>query len=414
MTKRRKNGEGSIQKLPNGKYRMKKQVGFLPNGRPRILTVTGTTAPDCIHKMNLKEKDFENDHPLLMGEKSIKKVTVKQLCEQHLDYDMSYDHLKPSSSNRREDTIRNQIGKYPIGNYQAVTVKSQDVVTHIDELIKKGINVSSVEKAYNVINAAYKWAGAQNYLCDNPCTSVHDMVKNRLSKLKVKNSSNGVVRILSDKQVKLLEDYGKKAKERFKPYRYHSVLGMLFMLHTGLRVGELCALRWRDYNEKNGVITINKTRNKIRLYNPKSEKNTYTSNENAAKNWHSRTIALRTEAINDLKEIRRISTKDGPDDYIILSRSGTPTDSRQYYPRINDYYQEAGMPEGITGAHILRRTIATKMYKEGARVEDIAAYLGDRPETILKHYICLSEQIISEDEVINVIKYPVQNVDAIN
>ena len=414
MMKRRKNGEGSIQKLPNGKYRMKKQVAFLPNGRPRILTVTGTSAPDCIRKMNLKERDFGNDHPLLMGEKSIKKVTVKELCEQHLEYDTTYDHLKPSSANRREDTIRNQIGKYPIGDYQAVTVKSQDVVTHIDELIKKGINVSSVEKTYNVINAAYKWAGAQNYLYDNPCTSVHNLVKNRLSKLKVRNSSDGVVKILSEKQVKLLEDYGKNAKESFKPYRYHSVLGVMFMLHTGLRVGELCALRWRDYNEKNGVITISKTRNKIRVHNPKTDKDEYIANENAAKNWHSRTIALRAEAIHVLKEIRRVTMKDGPDDYILLSQYGEPTDPRQYDPRINDYYKEAGMPEGITGAHILRRTIATKMYKEGARVEDIAAYLGDQPETILKHYICLTEQIISDDEVINVVKYPVQNVDTVN
>lgn len=48
------------------------------------------------------------------------------------------------------------------------------------------------------------------------------------------------------------------------------------------------------------------------------------------------------------------------------------------------------------------------MYKDGARVEDIAAYLGDRPETILAHYISLTQRIVSDGEVINVVRFPGQ------
>lgn len=41
---RRKNGLGSVRKLPTGKVVLKKQHGYLQNGKPRILTVT-TTLP---------------------------------------------------------------------------------------------------------------------------------------------------------------------------------------------------------------------------------------------------------------------------------------------------------------------------------------------------------------------------------
>lgn len=39
---RRKNGLGSVRKLPTGKVVLKKQHGYLQNGKPRILTVTAT------------------------------------------------------------------------------------------------------------------------------------------------------------------------------------------------------------------------------------------------------------------------------------------------------------------------------------------------------------------------------------
>ena len=180
------------------------------------------------------------------------------------------------------------------------------------------------------------------------------------------------------------------------------------MINTAMRVGELCALRWKDYDEKNGVIMISKTRNVIRVKDPDTGKNKYIPNENAVKNYHARTIALEPDAIEVLSEIKRVSSNTNPDDYILLSKSNNPTTPRLYDKRINEYLVEAGLPSEVSGAHIFRRTLATKMYKDGARVEDIAAYLGDRPETILAHYISLTQRIVSDGEVINVVRFPGQ------
>ncbi len=407
--KRRKNGEGSISKLSNGKYRMKKQVGFLPNGKPRVLTVTGETAKDCIRKMDLREKEFEEENPLIADETNIKKLTLTELCLQHLNYDISIDALKPSSANRREDTIRNQIDKYPIGMYQAMTVTPQDVINHIENLINEGkVSISSIEKTINVINAAYKWAKNQGFMISNPCVPIWDRVKSRTDKLKTKNSSDGYVIILSDQQVDLLEAYADKEKDSNKTYKYRSILGMMLLLHTAMRVGELCALKWNDYDEKNGVLTIRRTRNVIRVKEQNTGDNKYVPNENSVKNYHSRTIKLNPNAVAVLREMKRVSIKTKPNDYILLSKKDTPSNPRLYIKRINKYLAEAGLPSDVSGAHIFRRTLATKMFNEGARVEDIAAYLGDRPETIRDHYISLTQRIISDGEVINVVNYPVQ------
>ena len=58
--KRRKNGEGSFEHLPDGRVRMRKQHGNLPNGRPQILTVTGKSETDCLKMMKKKEAEYEN------------------------------------------------------------------------------------------------------------------------------------------------------------------------------------------------------------------------------------------------------------------------------------------------------------------------------------------------------------------
>lgn len=36
-------------------------------------------------------------------------------------------------------------------------------------------------------------------------------------------------------------------------------LGVLICLHTGMRIGEVCALKWSDIDIRQGIITVNKT-----------------------------------------------------------------------------------------------------------------------------------------------------------
>ena len=46
--------------------------------------------------------------------------------------------------------------------------------------------------------------------------------------------------------------------------------------------------------------------------------------------------------------------------------------------------------QGVKGGlHIFRKTFATRMYESGARVEEIAAYIGDLESTTQKYYIAI-------------------------
>lgn len=51
------------------------------------------------------------------------------------------------------------------------------------------------------------------------------------------------------------------------------------------------------------------------------------------------------------------------------------------------------------GLHIFRRTFATRMYKNGARVKEIAAYIGDLESITERYYIAVCKKIVEDGEM---------------
>ena len=53
-----------------------------------------------------------------------------------------------------------------------------------------------------------------------------------------------------------------------------------------------------------------------------------------------------------------------------------------------------------------QKTFATKMYENGARVEEIAAYIGDLPSTTQKYYIAIRRKVVADGETHQIVKLP--------
>ena len=234
---RRKNGLGWIKPLPDGRFRMRMRVGVNDNGVPKILTVTGRTEAECIRKMRKKSDPYVNG---IAGKRSdyLKKATLTELCELHLQEHMNQkDRLKPKSTDRREGTIRNQIEKYPIGRLQVLSVTPQDINGHIERLLRdEKLAVSSIEKVFDVINAAYKWAKSHYYTNYNPCDPIKDSIKNRLRNLKKRDTSEGVVIVLSEDQKKKIIGYVNGMDDQPVHTQLFG-LGVRLLMNTGMRVG---------------------------------------------------------------------------------------------------------------------------------------------------------------------------------
>ncbi len=380
------NGHGHFfPPLPDGSIRFKVQHGYLENGNPRMLTVTGKTKAECIRLMNQKIADFEASS---YTRESVRKMTLTELVEAHLQYDIQNGLIEESSADRREVTIKNQISNGSIGHKQIASLAGAEINDYILYLRKNtNLSASSIKKAIHVIDAAYNWAFKRKYVEENPLAPFTKELFQKIEKTEPASIDGLQVKTLTDAQVKAIEDVCRIRNANNGNVKYPVALYVMFLIRTGMRVGELCALRWKDIEKEDGrvIVIIEKSRN-VAISRTKNSKKRRVK-EGATKNKKHRRIELDDKAIECLDRIEQLNRHHVETDYFVLNSANKPTDSSKFVKRINTVYRRAGLPEDIGGAHVLRRTFATTKFNNGARIEMIAEYIGDLTSTVERYYI---------------------------
>lgn len=164
-----------------------------------------------------------------------------------------------------EATINNPVGteKCYCGAYKRLLewfnntdisdIKVKDVEQYLHKLTKDKITTKTIKNDKTVLSLVFKKAIRLGYTDMNPCAFA-DVPKGRPSK---KRSS------ASEKDEQLIKD------------NIDVWLFPFFALYTGMRKGEILALRWEDINLKDNYITVNKSigyeYNRPYVKNPKTE-----------------------------------------------------------------------------------------------------------------------------------------------
>lgn len=402
MAVRRCNGEGTFITMPNGKIRLRRQYGYNENGNVRFLTVTGKSRKECIRLMEERITELDKKAGVFRGGD-----TVEELCRKHLNTHISQrGRIKATAADRRESTINNQVAPYPIAHMQASAVRPIDIEGHIETLIAEDrLSVSSIEKAFHVLNGAYRWAVARQELSYNPCEAVREGIMNRLNRLAEKDADSNDVIILSEHEVECLRRTALVRREN-GTYKYPVGPYVLFLLETGMRVGELCALKWGNiqWDEDATVVSILGTRHHIKVR--EGDDAGYRVCDGSVKNMHSRHIVLNSEAAEILEGIYNESKDTSPQGYVFVNRRLKPTNPSNVGVLINKFYRAAGLGEGVSGAQVLRRTFATGEFLKGADVKSIASYIGDLETTTSQYYISVKNNVRIGGKIMNVAPLP--------
>ncbi len=141
-------------------------------------------------------------------------------------------------------------------------------------------------------------------------------------------------------------------------------IAMLLCLYTGIRLGELCALKWSDFDFRDKTMTVNRTVQRIAVKgymtrtilmetDPKSE---------SAK----RTIPLTEEMITLLEGLR------GEGEYVFGGKN--PLEPRTMQYRLKGILKKAEV-EG-RNFHILRHTFATNCVESSMDIKTLSVILG--------------------------------------
>ena len=146
-------------------------------------------------------------------------------------------------------------------------------------------------------------------------------------------------------------------------------LGVLICLHTGLRIGEICALKWGDLDLDAGVIHITKTLE--RIYVVEGEKRYSEVIVNTPKTRKSlREIPVTTELWKIIKEMK----PEGQDNHYVLTGREKPVEPRSYRNHYKRLLNNLGIPE--LKFHGLRHSFATRCIESQCDYKTVSVLLG--------------------------------------
>ncbi len=186
--------------------------------------------------------------------------------------------------------------------------------------------------------------------------SILELIK--LPKLEIKE-----VQVFSLKEERLLE----AAAFRYEDKR---ALGIILCFCTGIRLGELCALKWSDIDMDAGMMSISKTVSRTKNF--EDEKSLTKLLVGTPKSRNSmRKIPLPTFLIK-LVEQGKLYPKN--ENCYVLSGTDTPIDPRSF----QKLYKKLLIDTGIQDRkfHAIRHTFATRALELGVDIKTISEILG--------------------------------------
>lgn len=146
-------------------------------------------------------------------------------------------------------------------------------------------------------------------------------------------------------------------------------LGIYISLSTGLRIGEVCALKWSDINVTDGILTVNRTIE--RIYTIEGEKKHTDLVINTPKTKNScREIPMNKELLGMLKPLKKVVN----DDYYILTNDECPIEPRTYRNYYKRLMEKLDIPK--LKYHGLRHSFATRCIEVGCDYKTVSVLLG--------------------------------------
>lgn len=249
---------------------------------------------------------------------------------------------------------KNSINKHIIPNLGSFDIKILDnniVQKFINQKLsaeKCSLSPKSVRELVNIIKNTLTYA--ENYGFQSKC---------KCELLIVRNSFKPI-RVLNKNEEKALLNTLESDTDIFK-------LGILISLLTGVRIGELCALRWEDVDFKECVISVNRTMQRVQVEGKDNKTEIIITTPKT--NTSIRQIPIPNMLVDYI-----IGFKSSNDQYILTNKNGNYIEPRVMQYKFKKYLQVAGISDA--NFHALRHTFATRCIEAGVDVKVLSEVLG--------------------------------------
>lgn len=328
----------NIRKRKDGRYEGRYADGYKLDGTVKYRSVYGKTYSEVKQKL----------YGAVSGKISSKPVAQSKLLVSQVSY-MWLHSKKPYIKQSTYSHYLSVVEKHINRNFEntRITELIDAAIQNFSANLMQTLKPKTVQDILTILGQILNYAAEQG-LCNKLST-----------KIKLQKDSASTMKILSPKDQKRLVSFLKLGLDLQK-------LGVLICLFTGIRLGEICGLRWEDIDFVNGIIKVRRTIQRIANENggtsflidtPKSKKSL-------------RDIPIPNFLMGYLREYRC----NNPSAYIL---TGTIhfTQPRTYQNRFKAFLRDSGLPEDFH-FHTLRHTFASRAIELGFDPKTLSEILG--------------------------------------
>lgn len=319
-----------------------------------------------------------NGLPLLSGKAAEKaEMTVDEFLEEWLGDELSCNTISPNTARHRRGCY--ETGIKPVMAKKAIAaVTDEDCRTVISRMCKAKTRngepycYETIRKVYSVMRCLFSAAVQRHKITVSPVPKIQ--IKEREVDA---NASRKLV--ISEEECARL----------FKALRRSSYLYQIMLAsETGMRPGELAALRYSDIDFDHGIINVERNFQYGRVYGADGRKCDWFLQPPKTKNGI-RKIPMTDKCrgiLKDIFEFRQYCPKpEKPlfEDLMFLTRNGTPVPSRCINEVLEKACAQAGV-ERIT-MYTFRHNFATRCYLAGVDDLTVQKIMGHAPGSAVTH-----------------------------
>ena len=294
--------------------------------------------------------------------------------------------------------VAEDIGKFLIRN-----LKRSDIKRFYNKLVdERGLKIATIDNIHTVLHQVLELAVEDNYVRNN----VSD---NLLKELKqTHHFEDEHKRALTVAEQELFLEF--LASEKTQYHHWYPIFAV--MVGTGMRVGEICGLRWEDVDVENGIIDVNHT---LVYYNHAVNGcyfNIHTPKTKAGKRqipMHDEVKeAFRMEkAYQEFNNIKCNVSVDGFTNFIFVNRFGNLQHQgtlnkalRRIIRDCNEMQFTKGKKNPVLlpnfSCHSLRHTFTTRLVEAGVNIKVIQELCGHtRSDVTLDIYTTVTKEFTS-------------------
>jgi len=295
-----------------------------------------------VYGKTYKEVKEKLNYARLNTEKQKDKTKLAVLCDNWLTRKEQY--IKESSFVKYKSILERHIKPYfneiPVNKIDEHTIEA-----FAKNLTVKGYSGQTVKITLSVLESVFLYS-------------------------KIDVSFKRIIPKKGQKEIHILSSNDRLKFEKYLLYGQDAYkIGILLSLYTGIRIGELCALKWEDIDLNAGTVKINATLQRIQDFKGISGNKTRIVITEPKTPSAKRTIPLPVFLI---KKLKAIDPKNGS--AFLLTGTERFTEPRALTYVFKKYLKESGVPD--VNFHALRHTFTTRCIENDFEPKALSEILG--------------------------------------